>query len=234
MRFNKLHRWDISPGKAIQLQKQLKDRIAVIDDFEAIRTVAGADIAFTKGEDLGFAGVIVYKYPELKELERVSASAPLNFPYIPGLLSFREAPLLLKAFSRLKERPDAVLFDGQGIAHPRRIGIASHMGLWLDIPAIGCAKSRLVGEYSEPGRMAGSCSALYDGPEKIGAVVRTRTDTRPIFVSPGHKISIESAVEIVLNCTDGYRIPKPTREADRYVKLITEVVKNGTNILLPK
>lgn len=217
MKFVDLHTWDIKPKEAIRLQNNLKDRIILKDNFVTINTVAGADISLSKQSGMGFAGVIVYKYPELIEIERVSAREKLQFPYIPGLLSFREAPLLLNAFAKLKTTPDAVLFDGQGIAHPRRIGIASHMGLWLGIPTIGCAKSRLTGKYKEPDISDGSFTYLYDRNDIIGAAVRTRTNIKPVFISPGHLISLKSAIEITLGCTDGLRIPKPTREADKFV-----------------
>lgn len=224
MQFKNLHPWNLTPKEAIRLQTELRSRIITEDRFEKIETIAGADIAFNKIDNTGYAGVIVYSYPRLTEIERASATGRLEFPYVPGLLSFREAPLLLKAFAGLKTTPDIVMFDGQGIAHPRRIGVASHMGLWLDIPAIGCAKSRLVGKYKDPGENAGSYSNLYDRHEIIGAVVRTRAGVKPVFISPGHRISMKSAIEITLRCADRYRIPKPTREADKFVRQLTSAV----------
>lgn len=220
MQLHKLHSWDLTPKEAIDLQKSLANKIISKDSFKNIFTLAGADMAFDKKDNLGFAGIIVYKYPDMTEIERISASGKLEFPYVPGLLTFREAPLLLKAFKKLKTSPDLVIFDGQGIAHPRRIGIASHMGLWLNIPTIGCAKSRLIGDYNEPGRDAGSFEDLYHNEDLIGAVVRTRRDVKPLFISPGHRISVKSAIQITMNCTDGLRIPKPTREADKYVECL--------------
>jgi len=177
-------------------------------------------------EKEAYAGVILYEYPSLKEVERVWAKAPLSFPYIPGLLSFREAPILLKAFRKLKRAPDLVLIDGQGLAHPRRCGIASHMGLLLDRPTIGCAKSLLCGEFTEPAARRGSFTPLMDRGEEVGRVLRTRDAVRPIFISVGHQVSLKKAVEIVLQCHSGYRIPKPTREADQFV---AEVKRSQSN-----
>lgn len=217
MRFEALHSWDLTPQEAIRLQKRLSPCLLLQDDFEKILIVAGVDLALDETKRIGRAGIILFEYPSLKELGRASAEAPLAFPYIPGLLSFREGPILLKAFEKLKDLPDLILFDGQGIAHPRRFGIACHMGLLLDRPTIGCAKSRLCGEYQEPGPKRGSWSPLTDKGETIGAVLRTRDRIKPIFVSPGHRISLKTSIEIVLQCHDGFRIPKPTREADRFV-----------------
>ena len=221
MRIKRLHRWDVSPKEAISLQRELAGKIRLAKLTRTPRTVAGADIAIDRRSDEGIAAVIVYSYPELVEIERRGARGKLTYPYIPGLLSFREAPILLKAFSTLRNRPDVVLFDGQGIAHPRGLGLASHMGLWLDIPTIGCAKSRLVGEHREPGIKRGSVAKLayrMDGRDAtVGACLRTRDRVKPIYVSPGHLIDLESSIDIVLACFDGTRVPVPTREADRLV-----------------
>ncbi len=216
MRFRQLHPWDLTPREAIALQKKLSSRVILWDDFGEIRTVAGADVAVDG--HTGYAGIVVFEFPSLHQNTRVSAQSPLTFPDVPGLLSFREGPILLKAFEKLQKLPDLILFDGQGFAHPRRFGIASHMGVLLNRPAIGCAKSRLYGEYREPARKRGSWSPLTDQEDTIGAVLRTRDGVNPIFVSIGHRVSLKSAIEIVLQCYDGVRIPKPTREADLYVK----------------
>lgn len=232
-----LHRWDIIPKEAIALQEKLRGRVVRCRQFKKIRTVAGADIAVDSDRGLGYAAAIVYSYPGLEEIERQQVSAGLSYPYVPGLLSFREGPVLLAAFERIRTKTDVILFDGQGIAHPRGLGLASHMGLWLDIPTIGCAKSRLTGEHDEPGPNVGDWMPLYEGRRTsalpplagslgrnlprpsavIGAVLRTRKGVKPIFVSIGHRIDLESSIEIVLSCLDGTRIPKPTREADRAV-----------------
>ena len=221
MKIERLHSWAISPREAISLQRALAGQVRLCKLGRAPKLVAGADIAIDKRSGEGVAAVILYAYPSLEEVEQRSAREKLTYPYIPGLLSFREAPVLLKAFSRLTRDPDVVLFDGQGIAHPRGLGLASHMGLWLGVPTIGCAKSRLIGEHREPGVKRGSCAKLtYEvggREETIGACVRTRDRVKPIFVSPGHLIDLDASLEIVLSCLDGTRIPKPTREADRLV-----------------
>jgi deoxyribonuclease V len=202
----------------MRLQENLRERVEREDRFEALQFVAGADLAFDPATDLAFAGVIVYEFPQLREVERRMARRRLRFPYVPGLLSFREGPVLLAAFEQLRTKPDLILVDGHGIAHPRRFGIACHLGLLLDAPTIGCAKSILVGEALEPGVRAGSTAPLVDKNETVGAVLRTRDRVKPIYVTTGHRVSLESAVQIVARCLDGFRIPKPTREADHFVR----------------
>jgi len=211
-------RWDVTPRQAVRLQQRLRQRVILEDAFGPIRTVAGADLAFDPKTDEAFGGVIVYRYPDLEEVERQTARRKLRFPYVPGLLSFREAPVLLAAFARLRTEPDLVLIDGHGRAHPRHFGIACHIGVLFDKPAIGCAKSLLVGEYVEPSPRAGAASPLWLQGERVGSVLRSRANVKPIFVTPGHRVSVETALRLVLKCLDGYRIPKPTREADHYVR----------------
>lgn len=220
MKYKKLHPWDVTAKEAIQIQTHLRKRIVRRNSLGAIRVIAGADVSFDKGKQEAYGGVICYGFPDLEEIERTSARAPITFPYVPGLLTFREAPVLLKAFARLKIEPDLIIFDGQGLAHFRRMGLATHMGILLDKPTVGCAKSRLIGTFENPGDDAGSYSPLRDGGETIGAVLRTRTSVNPVFVSQGHRVSYKTCVDIVLACVDGYRIPKPTREADHYVSRI--------------
>jgi len=215
-----LHRWDVTPREAVAIQRQLRERLILDDHPQQTRLVAGADVALDKEEHEGCAGVIVYSFPDLREVERQSARAKVGFPYVPGLLAFREAPVLLAAFEKLRAEPDLILFDAQGLAHPRRLGLACHLGLVLDKPAIGCAKSRLIGEFEQPGNEVGDYSPLYDGDEVVGTVLRTRANVHPVFVSQGHKVSLPTCVEIVLKCLDGYRIPKPTREADHFVAMV--------------
>lgn len=205
----------------------LRHRVELTDRLPRLRLIAGADVALALAEPGGwrqgrgraFAGVIVYRFPEMEELERVSANLPLRFPYVPGLLSFREIPALLAAFERLRHAPDLIFCDGQGYAHPRRLGIASHLGLLLNRPTIGVAKSVLVGQYREPPARAGRSSPLVDGKsgEIIGAALRTREGARPVFVSQGHRVSLKRAIELTLAVSDGYRLPRPTREADHWV-----------------
>jgi deoxyribonuclease V len=211
----KLHAWDVSPREAITIQEILRARIRLCDTCRKIDVIAGADVSFD--DDWGYGGVISYTFPDLEEIERRSARMKLTFPYIPGLLAFREAPVLLAALEQLAIEPDLLLFDGQGIAHGRKMGIATHMGIVLNKPTIGCAKSRLVGAFTEPGAERGCHKPLVHADETVGAVVRTRKGVKPIFVSPGTGISLKTSIKIVLKCLDGYRIPKPTREADQYV-----------------
>ena len=211
------HAWNVSPCEAKSIQIELRERVVLQNDFSHIEVVAGADLAVDKSSNEGYAGVIVYSFPELKEVERRHAHCKLSFPYIPGFLAFREAPALLEAFVKLEHEPDMIIFDGQGFAHPRGLGIATHMGLLLDKPTIGCAKSRLIGSFEEPGPQVGDYSPLVLGEKTIGAVLRTRRNVKPIFVSQGHRIGLETCIDILLQCSDGYRIPKPTREADHFV-----------------
>ena len=211
-------RWKLTPREAIRLQGRLRERVALKDSFKRIRYVAGADIAFDPATDMAFAGVIVYRYPSLVEVERRMARRKLQFPYVPGLLSFREIPILMAAFRRLEIEPDLLLVDGHGRAHPRLFGLACHLGVLFDKPAIGCAKSLLVGEAGDPPVKAGSVAPLVYHGERVGTVLRTRDNTRPIFVTQGHRISLATAVKVVRACCDGYRIPRPTREADHYVR----------------
>jgi deoxyribonuclease V len=209
--------WNLTPKEAIRVQQTLREQVNREDAFGPIHYVAGADLAFDLETNLAFAGVIVYQFPQLQEVERRTARRTLRFPYVPGLLSFREGPALLAAFEKLQIEPDVILIDGHGIAHPRRFGIACHLGLLLDKPAIGCAKSILVGDAGEPAARAGSTAPLVHQGERVGTVLRTRDRVKPIYVTIGHRVSLESAVQIVTQCVDGYRIPKPTREADHLV-----------------
>lgn len=217
MQYLDLHPWNVSPAEARRIQTDLRKRVVLQNDFSHIDVIAGADLSIDKASNEGFAGVIVYTFPDLNEVERHHAHCKLSFPYIPGLLAFREAPVLLEAFAKVEREPDVIIFDGQGIAHPRGLGIATHMGLVLDKPTIGCAKSRLTGSFEEPGPEVGDYSPLMFGEKTIGAVLRTRQNVKPIFVSQGHKIDLETCIKILLQCSDGYRIPKPTREADHFV-----------------
>jgi deoxyribonuclease V len=210
--------WNLTPRQAMREQERLRERVVLEDDFGSIRYVAGADVAFDPATEIAFAGVIVYTFPGLKEVERRTARRKLRFPYVPGLLSFRESPVLLAAFARLRTEPDVILIDGHGRAHPRLFGIACHLGVLLDKPTIGCGKSLLVGEHAEPGAQRGATAQLIFKGERVGEVLRTRANVKPIYVTIGHRVSLPSAVKIVKRCLDGFRIPKPTREADHYVR----------------
>jgi len=207
-----LHRWDLSAEEAIALQRELRGRL---DDappvaLDAIRTVAGVDASY---RDLARAAVVVFSFPALEVVESAVGEAETTFPYVPGLLSFREAPAVLAAMEKLRVRPDLLMFDGQGIAHPRRFGIAAHLGLYLETPSIGCAKSRLTGSYEEPGPDSGDSSPLTHRGEVIGTVLRTKPRANPLFISVGYRIELATAVEVVRRCLRGYRLPEPTRAA---------------------
>lgn len=209
--------WNVTPAEARRIQLALRDRVVVTNQIEHLQHVAGADVALDLGRNRAIAGIVIYRFPQMEEVERTSAESPLAFPYIPGLLSFREMPAILAAFERVRIRPDLIFYDGQGYAHPRRFGIACHLGVVLDCPTIGCAKSRLIGAHGEPPPQRGKWTRLTDKGETIGAVVRTRPGVKPIYVSIGHRVSLERAVELVMAVTGAYRIPRPTRDADQYV-----------------
>lgn len=207
------HPWDISPAEAQALQQRLRRHVRVEPLQAPLRTVGGVDVSVQK--EVAQAAVVLLSYPRMEPLEAVTAELPVSFPYIPGLLAFREGPVVLEALERLKGEPDVLLFDAQGLAHPRRMGLATHIGILLDRPTIGCAKSRLCGEHEEPPPEPGGWVPLIDGGETIGAVVRTQPNVQPLYVSVGHRVDLETAVEVVLACCTGYRLPEPTRWAHR-------------------
>lgn len=213
MQFRVRHPWNLPISDAVQLQRELAKELDTRRPLPNAELVAGADISYNRYDPNFFASVIVYRVSDGAIVETQDDVDLATFPYVPGLLSFREAPALLKAFAKLQSQPDVVMIDGHGIAHPRRLGIASHIGLWLQVPCIGCAKSRLTGKYKEPGLKAGSITPLMDRDEQIGSIVRTKTKVKPVFVSPGNLIDMASSVRVVLETTRGYRIPEPTRLA---------------------
>ncbi len=206
------HEWNLTPEAAVALQSRLAKQVILADEPEPPRTVAGVDVSVKN--DVSRAAVAVLSFPKLEMLAYAAAERPTVFPYIPGLLSFREAPVILDALARLNAEPDLLIFDGQGVAHPRRLGIASHVGVLLDRPTVGCAKSRLCGRFREPGPKRGETAELVHRGETIGAALRTRDGVKPVFVSPGHRISMETAVARVLACGAGFRLPETTRWAD--------------------
>lgn len=211
-----LHPWTLDPEEGRRVQAVLRDRLVLAWDGRPVAAVGGVDVSLR--EDHAHAAIVVLSFPALEPLEAVTAEAPLVFPYIPGLLSFREGPAILAAWEKLERPPDLLLFDGQGIAHPRGIGIAAHMGLWLARPSIGVAKSRLYGRHSPPGPERGDQAELLSqgpNPRVIGAVLRTRPGTNPLYISPGHLIDVLTAVQWVLACVTRYRLPEPTRWAHR-------------------
>jgi deoxyribonuclease V len=210
---HRLHDWDLTPTEAVALQRELAARVDTSTPLGKLDLVAGCDVSYDRGSPRLHAAVVVVRVADLSVVESVVAHAEVTFPYVPGLLSFREAPPVLAAWERLRIEPDAVMLDAQGIAHPRRLGLACHVGLWLDRPCVGCAKSRLVGKYDEPGPAAGDTSPLTDRGEPVGVVLRTRARAKPVFVSPGHRVDLEGAVAVVKATLSGYRHPVPTRLA---------------------
>src|ERR687895_124531 len=203
--YEQLHEWSLTPREAVELQKRLRERVRVVPLKKKIETVAGADISFNKFDPVVYAGIVVLRLPSLEVVEEVGVVSETKFPYVPGLLSFRETPSVLEAWAKLKTEPDAVMFDGQGLAHPRRVGIASHVGLLIKRPTLGCAKSILVGKYEEPGEERGAWTPLVDKGETVGAAVRTKTRVQPVFVSPGHLIDLDASIDLVLRTDGGYR-----------------------------
>jgi deoxyribonuclease V len=210
-----LHRWDITPKEAIALQRSLAGEVRTDLSLGEPETVAGVDVAYLRESNESIATVVVMGLHDLLPIEVAVTRTPTPFPYVPGLLSFREIPPILEAFGKLSQPADLVFVDGHGQAHPRRIGIASHLGLWLDKPTIGIGKSRLCGSYEEPGRDRGSSCDLMDRGEMIGCVLRTRSGVKPIFVSVGFGLSLDVCVEWTLKVTTRYRLPEPIRAADR-------------------
>jgi deoxyribonuclease V len=213
VRIQTLHPWNVSISEAREIQDRLASRIIKEGAPKDVRLVAAADVSIHREEKLARAAVVVLSYPEMEVVERQVVESEPSFPYVPGLLTFREAPLLLDAFQQIQSQPDLLLIDGQGYAHPRRFGIACHLGLLLDLPTIGCAKSRLCGEYVEPAETQASSQPLLSDGEVIGSVVRTRAAVSPVFVSVGHRIGLDEAVKWTLACCRGHRLPEPSRFA---------------------
>lgn len=215
MKIHHQHDWDLTPQEAITLQQSLRQEIMTTDQLNPIQTVAGVDVGFEAGGATTRAAVVVLSFPSLQILERKVARRPTLFPYVPGLLSFREAPAVLAALETLEITPDLLLCDGQGTAHPRRFGIACHLGLLTHCPAIGVGKSLLVGKHPDVPDQKGAWVPLQHQAETIGAALRTRPGTKPLYISPGHRISLETAIDYVLRCTTKYRLPETTRQAHK-------------------
>ncbi|AQG81096.1 deoxyribonuclease V [Spirosoma montaniterrae] len=221
-----LHPWtDISPADAVALQQQLRSQVRILPPTGPLRTIAGCDISFNKFEETVYAGIVVLDLETLETIDEAGVVSTATFPYVPGLLSFREIPSLLEAWAKLTTEPDVVMFDGQGIAHPRRIGIASHGGLFLNRPTFGCAKSVLVGKYNEPAPERGSWSPMTHYRDVVGAALRTKNRVNPVYVSPGHLIDLETAIALTLRCDGKYRLPEPTRRAHN---LVNTLRRNGS------
>jgi deoxyribonuclease V len=208
-----LHSWELSPKEAIALQSRLALQVRLKPLPEGIRLVAGGDVGYCRGLSVAVAALAVYSFPNLEIKDLVQHQAKIPYPYSPGLLAFREIPLLLEAFQRLAELPDVVLCDGQGIAHPRGLGLASHLGLWLDLPTVGCAKTRLVGRHGKVGSRRGQYRSLIHRDQGVGVVLRTRTNVKPLYVSPGHLAEVDSSRRLVEQCCLRTRLPEPIRRA---------------------
>ena len=215
-----LHSWNVSVEEAIQIQEVLKDLIILIRPSSTVKTIGGGDVAYSKKGDLLFGAMVVLSFPDMKILDSATANGKIPFPYIPTLLSFREGPILIKTFKNLKIKPDVMIYDGQGIAHPREMGLASHMGLWLDLPSIGCAKTPLIDKVTSPGSLKGNVAWIQREGKKVGAVLRTKERVKPVFVSPGHRIDLMTSIRIVLESCQGFRIPEPLRRAHQLAERI--------------
>lgn len=207
----------MSPSAAVELQKQLRSQIDLSPYEGEIRYIGGADISFNRFETTVYAGIVVLSYPELQVVSRIAVVDEARFPYISGLLAFREVPALLKAWQQLELKPDVLVLDGQGIAHPRRLGIATHFGIVAGVPTLGCGKSRLTGTFEEPANESVAQSPLWHQGEQVGVVLRTKRNCKPVFVSPGNHINMDQSVQLIRNCLRGYRIPEPTRKAHLWV-----------------
>ncbi|MCX8025285.1 MAG: deoxyribonuclease V [Thermanaerothrix sp.] len=210
------HEWNVTPDEAIALQNRWRERVIREDRWDEIRAVAGVDVGFEDEGRIARAAVVVLDFPTLMPRQKVLARKAVTFPYIPGLLSFREMPVILEALAQLEVWPDVLLVDGQGIAHPRRLGIASHLGIWCDVPSVGVAKSRLIGWHASLDDEVGAWQPLWDGDEIIGAALRTRKGARPVYVSIGHRVRLNTALDLVLRCGRGYRLAEPLRLAHQY------------------
>ena len=226
MYVNALHAWDLSPKEAAALQRELAGRVVREGDVPErdVRFIAGSDVAFDKPNGRGVGAIVVLAWPALEVVEHVTVETPVTFPYVPGLLSFREAPMLIPAFERLRQAPDLLMVDGHGYAHPRRFGFACHLGLLLDVPTIGVAKSRLIGDAGTVAGPRGSRADLMDGGEVIGSLVRSRQGVRSIYVSVGHRTGLAAAERWTVACATKYRVPEPTRLADRLAGDVGAVV----------
>jgi len=229
MNIPQISSWNVSTKEAMKIQKILAKEVFLKPLSREICNVAGIDVSYDRGSDQFYSAIVLLTFPGLEVIETVSAVARVSFPYIPGFLSFREGPVVMEAFKKLKNEPHLLIFDGQGIAHPRRLGIAAHLGVILGLPAIGCAKSRLCGNYEEPGFEKGDASPLEIKGEEVGTVLRSKRGVKPLFVSPGHLIDIKGSCEMVLAATAKYRLPEPTRQAHLLVNRVrVEMRKKST------
>jgi deoxyribonuclease V len=221
---NPLHKWDVSTEKAIRIQEILRDRIVLTNTFSRVSLIGGADAAYSKENNLIFGSIAILSYPDMNLIETVMAYGEVSFPYIPGLFSFREGPILIEAFQKLKIKPDVMIFEGHGIAHPKGFGLSSHLGLWIDLPSIGCAKTLLIGpsisQDFTPERSKGRFGWIRQEGKVVGASVRTKEGVKPIYVSPGHRIDLKTSIEIILASCTKFRLPEPLRKAHQASRLM--------------
>lgn len=224
---NMHHNWNVTPTEAVAIQRELKESVSIEAFSQNIHTIAGVDVSLNMFEKDIYAGIIILSYPDMTPIKQVTVKSRTDFPYIPGLLSFREIPALLECFAKLDEMPDVVMVDGQGIAHPRRLGIAAHLGVLLGIPTIGCGKSRLYGTYDVP-TIVGEANDILDPKtgEVIGKALKSKARSNPLIISPGHRMSVEDALRITRDCLRGYRLPEPTRRAHLLVNESRRAVDN--------
>ena len=230
-----MHRWDLSPKEAIALQKELRNEVRLVPLEREPSRIGGCDVSMNRFAKEGFAGFVTLSFPVLEEINHAAVRSMIPFPYIPGLLSFREIPMLMHAWEALETKPDVLLVDGIGIAHPRRLGIATHLGLMLDIPTMGCAKSVLTGTYEEPGNMPGDWTPLIDPKTKetLGAALRTKKNVTPMFISPGHRITLQDSIRLAMACVRKHRLPEPTRLAHTTVNRYRLAALNSSSEAIP-
>ena len=226
-----LHSWNVSTEEAIQIQEALRGRIILKKTFSKVKTVGGGDVAYSKNGNHLFGAMVVLSFPSMEILDMATVEGKTPFPYIPSLLSFREGPILINIFRNLKIKPDVLMVDGQGIAHPRGMGLASHMGLWFNLPSIGCAKTPLLDEFISPGPLRGSYEWIRREGKKVGAVLRTKDKVNPLFVSPGHRIDLKTSIQLILESCQGFRMPEPLRKAHQASLLVRREASNKSQAL---
>jgi deoxyribonuclease V len=217
-----LHPWKVTREQAIRIQENLRHRIILKKTFFRVRTIGGGDVSYQKEGNFLFGAMVVLSFPQMETLEVAKARGKISFPYLPGLLTFREGPILIKTFQKLRIRPDILIFDGQGIAHPRGMGLATHLGIWFNLPSIGCAKTPLLGKPVIPGLSRGSSELIQKDGSEVGVVLRTKNRVRPVFVSPGHRIDLPTSIRLVLESCQGFRSPEPLRRAHQLSRLLLQ------------
>jgi deoxyribonuclease V len=217
----KLHPWKVDINKAFRIQEELRNQVVLRKTFPKVRTIGGADVAYSKNKNQLLGAITVLSFDQMETLDIATAYGKIPFPYIPGLLSFREGPILVKIFQKLKIKPDIMIYDGQGIAHPKGFGLASYLGLWFELPSIGCAKTPLLDEFIYPGPSKGSFELIKREEKEVCAVLRTKDNLKPLFISPGHRIDLITSIQIILTTCQGFRIPEPLRRAHHMTKMIS-------------